>query len=447
MAERKSFDLAAVLGAVSKLDTGAVDSREQIEYIDLKQIKPDERNFYELSGINELAANIELIGLQQPIRVRPNTEADGTYIIVSGHRRYAAVSQLVGEGQNRFWQVPCIVERSSAQSSEIEQQMQELRLIYANSDTRRMTGAEISKQAERVEMLLYQLKAAGVKFPGKMRDHVAEACQVSASKLARLKMIREKLIPELKTAWENGKLTEIVAYDCARLSAEVQQKLVILGKENGNQPNYSLWYDASVRERVRWIENSSKPTCEHGACVNASARLSCIGSANGSIARGWNCIFGRCCSGCSHISECPQACPHLIGEVKRAKEEEKALEAERLAIEEQKERPAIDQLTALWTRFAEARVAAGLSKEKYAELMKLKPTDEELELWTSRERGERIDAKSELLYLGRHYKLLATLNDLCRAADILGVSLDYLLGRTDNDCIEKGEKNNDKELY
>ena len=46
-------------------------AREQIEYIDIDRIDDDPRNFYELSGLDELAANIELLGLQQPIRVRP----------------------------------------------------------------------------------------------------------------------------------------------------------------------------------------------------------------------------------------------------------------------------------------------------------------------------------------------------------------------------------------
>lgn len=43
--EKKKFDLAAALGDVSNLDTGA-EGREQIEYIDIDLIHPDERNFY-----------------------------------------------------------------------------------------------------------------------------------------------------------------------------------------------------------------------------------------------------------------------------------------------------------------------------------------------------------------------------------------------------------------
>ena len=80
MTEKKGFDLAAVLGSVSKLDTGANASREQIEYIDLELIESDARNFYELPGIEDLADNIQRVGLQQPLRVRDGE--NGRVVIV-----------------------------------------------------------------------------------------------------------------------------------------------------------------------------------------------------------------------------------------------------------------------------------------------------------------------------------------------------------------------------
>ena len=69
----KGFDLAAMLQDVSKLDTG----REQIEYIPIDQIDSDPKNFYTLSNVEELAANIELVGLQQPLRVRERRRPKG----------------------------------------------------------------------------------------------------------------------------------------------------------------------------------------------------------------------------------------------------------------------------------------------------------------------------------------------------------------------------------
>ena len=61
-----AFDITSVLKGVSGPDTG----KEQIEYIPVDQIDPDPNNFYSLDGLDDLAGNIELIGLQQPLRDR-----------------------------------------------------------------------------------------------------------------------------------------------------------------------------------------------------------------------------------------------------------------------------------------------------------------------------------------------------------------------------------------
>ena len=210
-----AFDITSVLKGVSGPDTG----KEQIEYIDISRIDPDPDNFYSLDGLEELAGNIELIGLQQPIRVRPGK--DGRYIVVSGHRRRAAILMIRDSGSEQFKDgVACIVDRGEESAA-----MRELRLIYANASTRVMGPAEISKQAERVEMLLYQLKDEGVEFPGRMRDHVAEACKVSKSKLARLHAIRKNLVPELLEEFDAGHLNESVAYRISQEHRLVQQEL------------------------------------------------------------------------------------------------------------------------------------------------------------------------------------------------------------------------------
>lgn len=215
------FDLTEVLKGRPSIFEDVPDpgTREQIEYIDMDRIDDDPRNFYELSGIEELASNIALCGLQQPVRVRDGE--DGRVIIVSGHRRRAALRLLLEEGAEQWKRVPCI--RQPAAKSEA---LQELQLIYANSDTRRMTAAELARQAERVEALLYRLKEEGHEFPGRMRDHVAQVCQVSKTKLGNLKVIREGLLPNLKPAWERGELNETTALLLARQPENVQRKMM-----------------------------------------------------------------------------------------------------------------------------------------------------------------------------------------------------------------------------
>ena len=201
--EKRKFNVMDVLGeqlaGVADLNTSGP---EQIEYIDIGLLDGDERNFYQLTDIDELADNIQMCGLQQPIRVRAGE--GGRFTIVSGHRRRAALAQLVEKGLGQFRRVPCIRETDDASPA-----LQELRLIFANSSTRKLTSAEIGEQAERVEALLYQLKEDGFEFPeGRMRDVVAAACNTHGSKLARIKVIREHLLSNLRPAWDGGKMPE-----------------------------------------------------------------------------------------------------------------------------------------------------------------------------------------------------------------------------------------------
>lgn len=208
--------LAAVLGNVSDPDRAP----EQIVLIDLPLIDADKNNFYSMDGVEELAANIELIGLLDPLRVRENPDMPGRYLIVSGHRRRAALWTLYEENPEKWGKAPCIVEQPAASP-----ELQELRLIYANADTRKMSSADLSAQAQRVEMLLYKLKDQGMEFPGRMRDHVAEACKVSATKLAELKVIREKLEPDWRRLWEENKINHSTAYTIAKEDPDIQRRL------------------------------------------------------------------------------------------------------------------------------------------------------------------------------------------------------------------------------
>lgn len=225
----KKFSLAdAMRGAIGSSSATAMggpnlgtEGREQIEYLPRTALVADEKNFYSLDGIDELAASIELIGVQQPLRVRPIEGEDGLYRIVSGHRRRAALDKLALEGSRDYEQVPCIVERDSVSPA-----MQELRLIYANADTRKISDADLAKQAERVTELLYQLKEEGMEFPGRMRDHVAEACHISKTKLGVIQAARRNLIPELREAWESGEISTSQATALYQAAPDVQRQVL-----------------------------------------------------------------------------------------------------------------------------------------------------------------------------------------------------------------------------
>lgn len=216
MAENKGFDLSALISSVPDLDTG----RQQIVYLPFDQIDPDPDNFYSLDGIDELAGSIEMLGLQQPPLVRPGE--NGRYVLISGHRRRAAIKLIIDGGSQQFAEgVPCIIDTGTASDA-----LREFKLIMGNMDTRKMSSADENKQAERVEVLLVKLEDEGFQFSGRRRDWVAKITGMSRSKLGRLKVIRDKLAPEIKEKYyDTGKLNENTAYTLAQMEPELQLKL------------------------------------------------------------------------------------------------------------------------------------------------------------------------------------------------------------------------------
>lgn len=212
------FDMGEFAKTLAQPVSESGTGREQIEYIDVDLLDSDPGNFYALRDLDDLAANIATIGLQQPIRVRAGE--GGHVVIVSGHRRAAAIRKLVAEGRTDLREVPCIREADDASPA-----LRELRLIYANSSTRALSSSEISQQVEKVRDLLYQLKEEGYEFPGRMRDHVAEACKISKSKLARLEKIQKGLASCYRDAWEAGTLPEDTADALSSLPEYVQERI------------------------------------------------------------------------------------------------------------------------------------------------------------------------------------------------------------------------------
>lgn len=320
------FDLANVLGDVSKLDTGT----EQIIKIDIDRIDPDPNNFYSLEGIDELAANIETVGLLDALRVRPEGER---YVIVSGHRRRAAILLIRDGGSEQFADgVPCIVEYGEATPA-----MRELRLIYANAATRVMSSADLSKQAERVTELLYELKEQGVEFPGRMRDHVAEACRVSASKLARLHAIRSNLDSELLPYYDLGELNEDAAYQLSRLPANLQEAIA---HELSEGKRKKMPVAATVKEVNDHLDALLTPLrCRAHAggpdCGNVKNRVVCSVFAP----YYWQiCDGSQCCMDCYRGKEgCRMACKEAKARFKLDKDVAAEKEAERQKSEKDKQ--------------------------------------------------------------------------------------------------------------
>lgn len=427
----------AIKGAVSDLDTA---QREQIEYIEEPRISGDDGNFYSIEGIEELAANIELVGLQQPLRVRPDPDAEGGYIVVSGHRRLTAIRTICKVDEPEKWKtVPCIVERG-----ELSPAMRELRLIMANSDTRRMSSADTAQQVKRVRELLYQLQEEGVEFPGRMRDHVAEACKISKTKIATLDVISKGLSKsnKIQQSWKNGNLSESTAYELAKLPRELQDEIAEMYLADKNKYGKGLQYlyannVEKIGEETKKLEAfkcdwDGKP-CQDCATMKKKHMISTY--LNGTY---YHCSCAeKCCEDCELLVSCKEVCPHLKAHQDKLKSD-KRLEAKReKEMQAEKDAPVIARIRQLWERFGEARAAAHVSVEDAMKAMRLFYGKSDEAEYRRGESGEaKFTVNTGLPYGWRLSREGA--DALIAIADKMGCTVDYLLCRTDGPKMASG---------
>lgn len=414
------FDLGKFLAdAGVKVDTG---KREQIEYIDIDKITPDPENFYELSDIDALAENIALFGLRQPLRVRE--QADGTYMIVSGHRRYTALKKIITEdGREDLREVPCIVEAAGDNPA-----LKQLALIYDNMDNRKISSADFARQVEQVEKLLYQLQQDGYDFPGRMRDHVSEICKASAGKIARVKYIKAHLIPELQRQWGRENLRDSVAYAMAKIPAG-RQTLIYQAKTNGGKTEFRL-SEGWVESIVRNMENSDK-ICKNTKCPKRRGEC-CVHDAirrdQAAKLSQYSSLFCQgCCADCTSLTTCRYSCRLCDGEKREKRQAAKDAETDAKKREAQRVQPIIAQLVKTWQRIGRLLESSGVGETELLAVTEHQGGNS----YTLGELQRKISGNCQERDTLPGFLTVYNANRLIAAADLLGCSIDYLLGRTD----------------
>ena len=200
----RKFDLSALMGDVSNLDT------LEVVQIPLDIIDPNSGNFYAVDDVTDLKESIELIGLKQPLVVL----AQGArYRLIAGHRRYKALTEL---GRKH---APCVVQRDLTETQE------QLALILTNATARELSYYEKTEQAKQLKELFIKRREEGAELPGRIRDMVADAMRESATNIARMEAIDKHLCAEWKQALKAGNLNSSTAYALSKLPSDTQKAL------------------------------------------------------------------------------------------------------------------------------------------------------------------------------------------------------------------------------
>lgn len=215
MAKKRSFD-TAILNDIKSV---AVDSfADSIKMLPIDQLHENSENFYDISDLDTLIEDIDRQGLKTPLYVVPDDS--GEYTIISGHRRRAAVQELINSGKYGTDKLPCYI---GSKKSEAETMLD---LIMLNATARVISDAETVKQCEKLEEVFKALEADGKKVQGRMRDKIAAALNVSPAQVGKVENIRHNAIDEVKAAVDKGKMSISTANEIAKLEPEQQKDLV-----------------------------------------------------------------------------------------------------------------------------------------------------------------------------------------------------------------------------
>lgn len=193
--------LNSLMNAQSQTATPA-GQQMQVVMIPSRNIiqNPDNDEIYTIGNMESLKDDIQQNGLRQPLEVIPVEGEPDRYMLISGHRRWAACGILSACGESRFDALPCLIRESHGELDD------RIALITANATARDLTDGERLAQYEALKDALTRKKAAG-QLEGKVRDEACRILGLSTGAAARLNVIascENELIKERLKAGEIG---------------------------------------------------------------------------------------------------------------------------------------------------------------------------------------------------------------------------------------------------
>lgn len=208
-----------IVNMMVKSSDETIDDKFKIVEIDIDKIIPNENNFYSTEEIENLKGSIIALGLQHNLTVSKKDE-NGKYKIISGHRRYKAIQELIADGELHIKTLPCKIDNKT----ELEQR---LALIVSNSTSREISPAEKMKQVEELKAIAKELKnSKDTKIKGKTRDFIAEQLNMSKSEVARYEAISNNLEEEIKEEFKQDNISTDTAYAISKLDKDEQKEVI-----------------------------------------------------------------------------------------------------------------------------------------------------------------------------------------------------------------------------
>lgn len=381
--EKRKFNVMDVLGEQL---AGVADTMMEIPVDD---IRDNPRNFYptpDPQALRALMDSIRANGLLEPPTVVP--AGDGTYRLISGHSRMAAIKALrETETPDQWATVLCRVLPPMSEGQE------QAAVIEANRQ-RVKSNALLADEAERLTEAYIKRREAGEQLPGRIRVYVAEALQVKATKIANLSAIKNGLkVPGIVERWKHNEIPEAAALLIARMDLDEQYRLLDWMIDKGRS------YTINEVRKFSTCYTVTRRKCEHTGrmCENAERMYDHdyrYGEWHGS----------NCCLSCLDRDTCPAACKYV--------EKKPVEQPEKPPLNPAAKDPRLDYKVMVPTfcqRVKELRIQTGMTRKEFAQSI-----DEFPGTYSACENNSMCGSEK-----------------IAKLALCFGVSTDYLYGLTD----------------
>ena len=175
------------------------ESAYHVEKIDAERIIPNEKNFYSIEGVEEMANSLAVSEHMPPLEVVDN--GDGTYRLISGERRLSATLCRIRRGELEKATLPChILPAFTAKGALSAEQVEMLHIILANNYRQKTALDQLNevRQMEPIARAIYEdakekgalAESEGSSLNMRFRTFFAkEILDISEAKLQRLQSL------------------------------------------------------------------------------------------------------------------------------------------------------------------------------------------------------------------------------------------------------------------
>lgn len=240
---KEALNLASFLNAASQ----AKKAYSKVTQIELSKVLMNDKNFYSIQDdeIESLAESIRTAGLQQHIIVLDNE--DGTYKILTGHKRTLAYQKLAKEDEFYNYIPAVIITKETFNVNlPISDELKEKYLItITNSETRKKTDNDIYQEFLVLKEIYQEAKTNGYKLNDRLRSILADEMNLSAATIGRMEFVQKHATESTKEALANDTISLNQARIIAAEPEEKQKEIITQINETLIEEDHSESSDES----------------------------------------------------------------------------------------------------------------------------------------------------------------------------------------------------------